>query len=327
MTFNWVDFLNANNIPYVTSGPNTKRGEISIACPMCGDDPSQHLGINLRTGAWGCWRNRFEHKGRRPYKLIVHLLGCSYAHARMIVDQYSLTDTKSFDSLTLDFDEKEDPDFSSDLRFPNEFRQIKSEGTTLRFWKYLRRRGFGNVNKLTRKYNLKCCNTGPWKDRIIIPVYENNELVSWTGRAIAPTEKAPRYKTLSTEEPGYHQALIKVTDTLFLYDQLTGGDMLFVNEGPIDALKIDFYGNEYGAHATCLFTSSISTNQIYLISQVAKRYKDTWLLLDPEATQQQFEIYEILKRYGIKIAELKEGIEDPGAMTRKQVIELINSLS
>ena len=325
MTFKWLDFLKSNSVSYVTFGPNTKQGEVSIKCPMCSDDPSEHLGINLDTSFWACWRNA-THRGRKPYRLISSLLNCSYAHARLIVDQYSITDTDDFNNLDVNFDKpKEDILKPEGLHFPEEFKKIKNIGTGKRFYHYLRGRGFDNVKNLAFVYNLHYCTTGDWKDRIIIPVYENWELATWTARAIAHTEKAPRYKTLSVNEEGPYKALININETIFLYDQLTGGDLLFITEGPIDAMKIDFYGYPYNTSGTCLFTSSISTSQVYLISEVSKGYKSTILLLDPEAIQQQLEIQDILARYGVKIGTLEPGIEDPGAMSKKQVLKLINS--
>ncbi len=328
MTFKWLDFLKSNSVSYVTFGPNTKQGEVSIKCPMCTDDPSEHLGINLDTGFWACWRNA-AHRGKQPYRLIAALLNCSFSHARLIIDQYSITDTDAFNTLDISFDTpKKDTPNLKELSFPKEFKKIKSIGTGKRFYHYLRGRGFANVKNLTFDYDLHYCTTGDWKDRIIIPIYESGELVTWTARAIAHTEKAPRYKTLSVNEEGQHKALINITNTIFLYDQLNiGGDILFITEGPVDAMKIDYYGHAYGASATCLFTSSISTSQVYLISEVSKGYKSIILLLDPEAVEQQLEIQSILARYGVKIGTLESGIEDPGAMTKEQVVRLINSIS
>ena len=72
-----LTFLDHNRIPYRTNGPNCAKGHVVIKCPFCGDeDPSEHLGIQLSTGYWGCWRNS-SHRGRRPHRLIMRLLGCN----------------------------------------------------------------------------------------------------------------------------------------------------------------------------------------------------------------------------------------------------------
>src|ERR1700690_250170 len=97
----WIRFLDENNIHYVTRGPNTKRGEVSVHCPMCGDeDPSEHLGINLQTEKWGCLRDQ-SHRGKSARTLIKAMLGCSSPQAGLIVRQYSHSDPDSLESALL----------------------------------------------------------------------------------------------------------------------------------------------------------------------------------------------------------------------------------
>jgi len=47
--------LDRLEVQYITEGPNCKRGWVNVRCPFC-DDPSEHLGMNLETGAFNCWR-------------------------------------------------------------------------------------------------------------------------------------------------------------------------------------------------------------------------------------------------------------------------------
>src|ERR1700744_5146204 len=94
----WVRFLDENNIHYVTRGPNTKRGEVSIRCPMCeDDDPSEHLGINLESSNWGCHRDA-SHRGKSARHLIKSILGCSSTQAGLVVKQYSHSDPDSLEA-------------------------------------------------------------------------------------------------------------------------------------------------------------------------------------------------------------------------------------
>src|SRR5437773_2381680 len=89
---NWEKLLSNNGIEYVTSGSNTKRGEISVKCPFCGDDdPSEHMGISLTKDVWGCHRNA-QHRGKNLRRLISALLGCSSSQAAIIVQQYNQSD-------------------------------------------------------------------------------------------------------------------------------------------------------------------------------------------------------------------------------------------
>src|SRR5258706_108308 len=100
----WRRFLEENNITFVDRGPNTKRGEVSIQCPMCGqDDPSEHLGINLQTGKWGCHRDA-NHRGKASRTLIKAILGCSSQQAGLIVKQYSHSDPDTLEAALFTLD-------------------------------------------------------------------------------------------------------------------------------------------------------------------------------------------------------------------------------
>src|SRR6266436_4570111 len=93
----WEKFLTDYNIEFVTHGPNTKRGEVSVKCPWCGDDdPSQHLGISLEREAWGCHRNA-QHRGKAPAWLIKALIDCTSTQAQLLVRQYGQSDPDGFE--------------------------------------------------------------------------------------------------------------------------------------------------------------------------------------------------------------------------------------
>jgi hypothetical protein len=63
----WRQLLTDNRVPFIERGPNVKRGEINIRCPFCGSaDPSYHMGLNLDSGWWSCWRNKDQHSGKSP---------------------------------------------------------------------------------------------------------------------------------------------------------------------------------------------------------------------------------------------------------------------
>lgn len=315
---NWVEFLTDNHIPYVTRGPNTKRGEVSVRCPWCGeDDPSEHLGISLAGEAWGCHRNA-SHRGKGPLRLVQALLGCSFAQAKLIIGQFGAADPEALNqALAALLAHPEAPKAATGpikgLTLPPECRTISQTGTMSRYWEYLYDRGFDDPDRLASNYILKGCVTGRWKDRLIIPVYQSKELVAWTGRALTNPIIAPRY--LSSSE------IIKTA--IYNEDELLeGGKVLFITEGPFDALKIDWYGFSLGARATCVFGTSITIDQIALLRILSQMFDKVVLLLDDDAIETSFNTIEWLPK--ATIGTLPEGVSDPGAMTRDQVFDLIN---
>ena len=99
--FDWLNFLNRHGISYVDTGRNVRRNNISMPCVLCGDDPSENLGISLVGKGWSCWRNK-NHKGIHPHRLIIALLGCSFQQAAAIVASESVGFTTTDESFSND---------------------------------------------------------------------------------------------------------------------------------------------------------------------------------------------------------------------------------
>lgn len=309
----WIDFLEANNIPYTTSGPNTRKGQISIRCPWCGDDdPSEHLSISLTKDAFGCWRNA-KHAGRKPYSLVAALLGCSFSQARLIVGQHSTPDPETLEQAIAALTgtpEAPQHTHKAPLGLPPKFRPIKPTGLTGRFWRYLGSRGFDDVGALVFDYDLMCCHTGRWKDRVILPLYRHRQLVGWTARAIQPTVNAPRYLSSS--------AAIK--STIFNEDVLQqGGKTLFITEGPFDALKVDFYGAVSDIRATCMFGVNPTTEQIAALKSLVPKFLQVKVLFDATAFDSAIQLSDWLSASNVIVRTLPKGVKDPGALTAAQV--------
>lgn len=314
----WVGLLTDHDIPYVTRGPNTKRGEVSVKCPWCGeDDPSEHLGISLTTENWGCYRSA-THRGKAAPRLIAGLLGCTHGHAKALAKAYSAPDPSSLDhALAMLTRISVAPEPATGLEvitYLPEFRPIKATGTGARFWRYLASRHFDDVAALVARYDLQACETGRWKDRVIVPVYQGGGLIGWTARAIQRTISAPRYLSSS-------DAIKKV---VFNEDELQqGGDLLFVVEGPFDALKLDYYGEPYGVRATCAFGVSMSLDQVCTLMGLRRLFKRVVILLDRAAIEPAFDALDWLQAPNVSIGSLPEGFKDPGEMKREDVEALI----
>lgn len=285
----WERLLKEQRVPYITHGPNVKRGELAIQCPFCGSaDPSKHMGISLETGWWSCWRNRSAHSGKSPLRLIMRLLGVTYGQARELAglsDDY--VDPEGFDAVAarvMGRNKEARPEQVERryLQMDPSFVPITDNLRTRKAWNYLYQRGFaGNIYKampdvdaLCHLYGLKTARTGPWQDRIILPYYQDRQLVTWSGRAIA--DSAIRYKDLSIKE-----SLVAPKETLFNHDCIgSGGRALVIVEGPFDALKIDFYGAAAGVRAVALSTNSLTDTQAFLLQAAADKFEVVHVMMD-----------------------------------------------
>lgn len=330
--FNWEQLLKDQRVPYIESGANVKRGELAIQCPFCGSaDPSKHLGLNLETGWWSCWRNRAQHSGKSPLRLIMKLLSVPYGRAREIAglgDDY--IDPEGFDAVAARLMGRNKTEGRPEqtqrraLRLEESFLDISTRIRTRKYWNYLYTRGFNSsatsreddVDALCRQYNLKA-GQGAWTDRIIVPYYQDGKLVTWTGRAIS--QATIRYKDLDLES-----SLMAPKETLFNHDaMLEGGKTLVLVEGPFDALKLDFYGARYGVRAVALSTNSIKSEQAFLLQTAIAKFDQVIVMLDNATALGIIDSVRMKAALSflpdVKIAGVPYGAKDAGDLTPAQV--------
>ncbi len=342
-TLDWRRVLTEQRVPFIESGPNVKRGELAIQCPFCGSaDPSKHMGLNLETGWWSCWRNRSQHSGKSPLRLLMRLLEVPYGRAREIAglgDDY--VDPDGFDAAAARFmgrnkDARMEQVERRFLQLDPRFVPISDKMRTRRFWNYLfapepEGRGFNgasglgeDVDVLCEQYGLLAGVSDVWADRIILPYYLDGKLVTWTGRAIG--QATIRYRDLRLDD-----SLLAPKETLFNHDCiLEGGKVLVVQEGPFDALKIDFYGQAYGVRSVALSTNSISDAQTFLLQGAVESFDRVIVMLDNASvlglgdSMRMKQALSFLPNISIKPVPF--GAKDGGMLSPKQVIQWAQAL-
>lgn len=307
----WIAFFEDNFIPFVTQSSGTKKGEISTRCPMCGsDDNGTHMGISLTASLWGCWRNP-QHRGKNPTTLVQAYLGCTWSQAKLAVNAYTASNPDTLGVIPPDWLEatSEAPRAASEPFTVPPWRPITPDGATQVHWRYLERRGFDDVGRLVKLYSLKACLTGDYKGRVIVPFHQGGSLVGITGRAIG----SATLRYLSSGKA--------VKTTVFNEDELReGGKTLYVVEGPFDALKVDFYGRDLGVRATCAFGVSLTMDQSAIIAELSKGFDQTVVLFDHDAIEPAYLASDWIP--GSTIGQLPDGVDDPGELDKKQVMQL-----
>lgn len=267
-----VEILEQQNFPFVRSGPNVARNHINVKCPFCNDDPSEHLGINCETGYWSCWRDR-SHRGRKPHYLLQALLGWSYHRIDSLLgvsaDPSGLT--QAVTALQRPPSRISTSAQKSFYKWPDGAVRIEPRSWMMMYWNYLvRARGFdeSSLQALIDAYDLRACRSDQdgWSTRILFPIYNTtHKLVAMTGRAIG--HQTLRYK--STQQ---HEGM-NIKHTLWRWETLCDDSILVLTEGPLDALKLDWYGRKYGVRGTCVFGSYCSFEQEQILRSLCSHQR------------------------------------------------------
>jgi hypothetical protein len=334
--FDWPQLLQKQGIAYIERGANVKRGEINIRCPFCGTaDPSFHLGLNLETGWYSCWRNRAAHSGKSPLRLLMKLLQCSYAKARELAglgEDY--VDPEGFTAAAARLMGRDKTEGRPEqirqefLQFDRHFVRIDEDRiSTRRAWNYLYQRGFEapDIDELVDLYELKTARDGNYSSRVILPYFLDRKLVAWTGRAIGQAEI--RYKDLPRD-----LCIVPPKETLFNHDCiLDGGEVLVIVEGPLDALKLDFYGRPFGVRAVGLSTNSITEQQAILLQDADSKFGRKLMMMDNASSSGIVDSMrmkqELAGLQNLRTTRVPFGRKDGGELSRREVREWCISLT
>ena len=244
--FDVESYLTSKNIPFVQPGKNVSSGWIGLKCFWCGDK-STHLGVNLETKVFTCWRCSKKGNAVEMVKFLDHT---STAGALEIISNYTLP---GFKQHTKNFSHVKK------FSYPKEFTDLNPHQKN-----YLQKRNY-SPDHLVEKY--KVCSggiTGEFKNRIIIPIIENNQIIGFTSRSINKHSNL-RYKHNKNE-----LNVIPSSDWVYNVDDIHCESVL-VMEGPTDVWR-------FGSNCVCIFTSQYSLGKIKKI--MSKGIKNLFIMFD-----------------------------------------------
>ena len=319
MRFDWLRFCSGHNISYVTAGPNTAKSHISIRCPWCGSaDPSQHMGLSLdlRRPAWGCLRDP-RHRGVDPARLVARLLAVSEPQARALVVAAATPPTEEFEAAVDALrQENVQPLYRppAAVQMPRQFHPVCRGAYGVRFVEYLdRERGFGaDAVDVAAHYGLYYCLVGDFAWRLLFPITNSGGvLVGWTGRDIRPNATL-RYRT----SDGMGGMLLQFP--------AEGRRILVVCEGPLDALKLDWFGREHGVRAVAIMGLGLSRGRMAVVELLRQQTNVMWIAYDADAEARALSDADMLNAC---VLRLPAGRKDPAEMTPYQVKMLLRSIT
>lgn len=290
MKFDALAFLRDFNIRFWEDGENVSSGWVNIKCPLC-NDKSNHGGINPYAGYYYCWRCEW-HPLEEPLSV---LLNKSKREVKEILKSYLFTEAKR--KLNKKYEVKR----AKKVSLPSGENILPAKHK-----RYLLKRGF-DPEKIRKQFHIYGVDyLGEFKFRIVLPIYWQGEVVSYTSRALYKNQ-SPRYKTASPEEEVIFHKDILYTNPSYKY-----GEIGIIVEGPTDVWAME-------TDTVATFGTSVTDSQLL---EISKMFKIVFILFDPDAVKKANEIASKLSILGTK-AYVIEGIKkDPGSMEKKEIKKL-----
>jgi hypothetical protein len=235
--FDAIQFCKDHGVEYRTSGKNVSDGWVGIN-DIYQPDSSFHMGINIEGGYVYSWKSG----GHRLEEVIKDLLTVSYPEARKLIQDYSSH------TISLDY-------------MPKTPFEIATGKPTKAMRTFLCSRRY-NATNLIEKYDLRGN-----ENRLVIPVYFNNRIVSYQERDI--TKKF--YKSCPK-----NMSIMNYKDILYPMDYAKKSYVVVV-EGIFDAYRL-------GDNAVCTFGTSWTRKQLQIL---AVTYETIIVMFDNEAEAQR----------------------------------------
>ena len=281
--------------PSLREGPN---GEYLANCPACfalvgKEDTKQHLYINptkynptiKKKGSWFCHRCNYK--------------GWGLENLGITLDQ-DLNNIKELKTLGSKLKEKL---LTGTLEYPESFSTSFSDSKFgMQAYSYLTK-----VRKITPDkiayYRLGYCSHGKYKDCVILPVFEQGNLVYFVARNIF-------YKR-------YLNSPIPNRDILFNYNP--NAKRIILTEGIFDAIAVGYDG-------MALLGKFLKQGQKNLIAKAQP--KEVYVLLDDDAKDWAVEIGKSLKQVVPNVFLVSTGAKhDAGEMSPDEVEEALKIAS
>jgi len=296
LNIEWFDvegWLSSKGIHYDTEGKNVQKGWIAINCPWC-DDPSNHLGIDLRTKGMSCFRCPI--KGT-VIKIVMKISQVDFESAK--------AEIQNFTHRSLSIIERS----SRETRIPNSDQQVILPSHDAfsfdQHFSYLLSRNF-DPDYIIHKYGISFSGPiGDYRMRIVVPIYQQRRLVSFTTRDVTGRQRIPWLH-------GKPEHVIATAKSC-LYNIDTVQETAIIVEGVTDVWRL-------GDGVIGTFGDKWTERHVYL----CRNLKRGFVLFDsePEAQENAERLAYNMSSFvpEIHIYELEEG--DPGDLSQDDVLAI-----
>lgn len=277
-----TEVLKRYNIPFKEFPEHHHCTEnwINICCPFCGDENFK-LGIHINCYAVSCWKCG-NHK---ISKLFASLnIPLSIIH-----------------KLIPSGEKRRDRDKPKTLSWPDCVQPVSDEHLD-----YLERRNF-DAKEIVRTWSLMGTRRiGFLRNRIIIPIFQNGIVVSYTSRDITG-RSAIRYKNCPI-----NLSIKPAKNCLYGIDKVVG-DRIVVVEGPTDVWRL-------GPGAVATLGTEYTNAQVALML----RFQSVIVLYDREAEKEGQKLIRRLRWHNIDATQMTLDVKDPAELTNSEANQIMD---
>lgn len=256
---------------------NTK--EVAVSCPYH-KDKTPSMFVNFETGVFHCFSCGRSGSIESLYKditgqSIYKALGINsdpfsaFSFNSKPVYNYSFEESTSLKNVYLNFDSSIIKDFK---KYPDVIDYLKSRGISIEIAEAA---NFGYIEEGS-------INTTKFIRRLVIPIYEQNRLISIEGRRVYPEDPDPKvlYPRNAT------------VNTLYDYENLDKNKPCFAVEGLMDLFVLR--SSKAMQNSTSIFGANLTKRQIKLIGEFSQ------FIYIPDNDEAGQKTVEALKNSGLK---------------------------
>jgi len=278
-------------IDEIFEGVWVSDGEFLIQCPYCNDHPTHnHCYVNIKKSVFNC----FYCGESGTLKKLLKDFGDD-EKVKTIRRRHGVKERQKHKEISID-------EF-------NRFNPVTGANGTndLLALKYLENRGLRPFE--IRNYDIRYASSGKYFGRVIIPIYEEGDLVCFIARSFLDMIE-PKYLF-----PKHGETKLTTNEALFGYEKSRDywSSNHVIVEGVFDAIKINQTDNFKGI---AIMSKHLSEGQKYKLLKLEGTF---YIMLDSDAKLDSLKVAGELSKYGkiVKVAFIKS--KDPGEASLKEI--------
>ncbi len=277
----------------------TARNNYSFICPN-GCHPTKHkLEINLDTQQYQCWICGGEKNGYKG-KSIIHLL------KQVKAPQQKIEQIKQYIPSSSEYKQKEEIKDEKIIELPKEYKPLypfPSDIIARHALAYLKKRRFTIEDII--KYNVGYCSEGKYRNRIIIPLYDEKGQLNY-------------FEARSFDNSSLHYLKPDISRNIIPNDYLINWDLpIILCEGVFDMIAIK-------RNVIPLLGKNIQTELMKKL--ITSKVKKIYIALDQDALKRALQFCEELMRSDKEVYLVEMNDKDASKIGFQKFTELIQTI-